>query len=506
MMMQKLVIRLCGNAVDVSVDGVSGFPEWLKVPVEQALTYKYFKLLRGQEAYEASTGRRKPSRVEYRYLYAYDKYGRMVFGAGLLPRIKTQLEALGCDVVALDVNPPHPRPDRFKEDWDNVLRNFEFRAKQESCLLSVSSNDRGIIEAPTGFGKSFLYAAIGLLYPKANIAIITKRMDLVEGTRNHVLKYLPNIGQIGGGVKRRGRVTICSADSMHHLDADSCDIVVGEEAHELVAPSYSRGLAGFRFARMFGFTATPSGRIDNADKKLESLFGPIIFRMSYQEAVQYGLVVPIHVKWISCFMDTNPCQGLVEVPRVRWGIWRNARRNQIIAEEANKFGPDEQVLIMVTTYDHAVHLRQYLPDFTLCHAERKDDDAFDRFVKKGMLPEDEPVMTSARRSLLRTQFETGELKKVIATDVWSTGVSFNALSVLIRADARGSTILDSQIPGRVCRLHAESDKQRGLVLDMIDEFDPGFREAARKRKRNYDTKGWTQEGLEVGGRRRLMAD
>lgn len=492
-MSQPILIRLCGNAIEISPDGISALPQELKVPLEHELTYRHFTLLRGADAYERSTGHRKPSAIEDKFLFTYDKYNRLICGAGLLSRVVRVLESLNCVVEVVDVNPPHPRQERFTEDWDNVLRNFEFRAKQEECLLKLSTNDRGIIDAPTGFGKSFLYAAVGLLYPQANIAIITKRMDLVESTRNHMIKYLPNIGQIGGGIKKYGRITICSADSMHRLDPSIIDILIGEEAHELAAPSYSRGLAAFRFARMYGFTATPEGRLDNAHRRLESLFGPVIFKMTYPEAVLHDLVVPIHVRWLDVNITPNPVGDRVDVPRVRWGIWRNEYRNQVIADAAREFDDNDQVLIMVTTFDHAVHLRQYLPEFALCYAQRKDTEAFDRFVKNKMLPVDEPVMTSARRSMLREQFERGELKKVIATDVWSTGVSFSALAVLIRADARGSTILDSQIPGRVCRKHEASAKRHGLVIDLRDQFDPGFRATALKRRRNYAAKGWTQE-------------
>jgi superfamily II DNA or RNA helicase len=498
-MTQPIKIRICGNAIDVSPDGKSELPITIRHILEPGLRYNYVKLLRGQDAY-AFDGTRRPVRTELRLLYTYDRYGRMVVGAGLLPRIQNALEAAGCSVEIEDISPRHPRPERYTEDWDNVVRNFSFKPKQDIALMKIASNQRGIVVAPPGFGKTFMFRAVALLYPKANIAITTRRKDLVEGTRIELCKHLPNIGQIGGGMYRPGRVTVCTADSLHRLNADDVDILIGEEVHELAAPSYSQEITKFRFARMFGFTATPTGRMDNADMKLESLFGPTIFYMSYPEAVKLDLVVPILVHWIDVMMQNNPAAGLVDIPRLRHGIWRNQARNQIIANAVQKFGPDEQVLIMVTTFDHAVHLRQHLPDYTLCYAERNDDDAFARFVKNGMLPADEPVMTPQRRQTLRQQFEAGQLKKVIATDVWSTGVSFNSLAVMVRADARSSEIMDTQIPGRVSRLHDE--KYMGIVIDCLDQFDSGFREAARKRRRHYEAKGWKQEMPGYG--RRLM--
>jgi len=492
--MSTVTARLCGNAVEMSVDGKLPFPHELRQPVEEQLSFKHVQVLRGMQKYDQyRAGLRRPTRVETRRLFAYDKYDRLVFGAGLLSRVERCLRDLGWSVSFIDVTPPHPRQDRFYEDWDNVVRNFNFRARQDECLTKLASVDRGVIDAPTGFGKSFLYAAIGLLFPRAHIRIVTKRLDLVSGARRHMMNYLPNIGQVGGGQNEIGRITIVSADSLHKVDPDFCDILIGEEAHQLVAPAYAGRLAQFQRSRMYGFTATPTGRMDGTDKRLESLFGPVVFQMTYPEAVELGLVVPIRVRWIDTVEPGNPAEGMSDVPKLRHGIWRNEARNRRIADEAHLYGDDDQVLIMVTTLEHALYLRQYLPEFTICHAGGKEDRRTEGFIKRGLATEEDFRMSAARRRALREAFEKRELKKVIATDVWSTGVSFDSLSILIRADARGSTIMDTQIPGRVCRTDAATDKSEGLVIDMLDEFDRGFSAQARKRRRNYESKGWEQE-------------
>lgn len=487
--MTNITIRISGNAIDISPDGKSALPDKIRELLEPVLRYKHRQLLRGQAAYD-SYGRRRPFRIETRLLYDYDKYGRMICGIGFLSRISQILKNLNYNVIIEDLNKPL-RPDRFDENWDNLKTNISFRTRQEELLKSITNNSRGIISAATGFGKTFLYKAICLLYPKANIVITTKRKDLVIGIRRDLSKTIPNIGQIGGGVKKPSRVTIVTADSLHHVNPETCDILIGEEVHELAAPSFIKELVKFKDCRMYGFTATPKGRSDNADIRLESLFGQIIFELTYQEAVELGLVVPIRVIWADVRLPINPANGLVDTSRQRHGLWRNQGRNEVIAKMANLFDPDEQTLIMVTTFEHAVYLRQLLPNFTLCYAERTNDKLFNRFIKQGLLSEDEPIMTAQLRQNLRQRFESGELKKAIATDIWSTGVSFNGLGVLIRADARSSEIMDSQIPGRVCRL--DDNKQEGIVIDLLDQFDSGFSTAAKKRMKNYENKGWKQE-------------
>jgi len=102
---------------------------------------------------------------------------------------------------------------------------------------------------------------------------------------------------------------------------------------------------------------------------------------------------------------------------------------------------------------------------------------------------------------MREQFETGELKRVIATDVWATGVDFEALQVLYRVDARESQILDTQGPGRVSRIHPASGKEYGEVIDCLDAFDKTLKRKSETRKRHYAALGWSQDW--PSGRRQI---
>ncbi len=117
------------------------------------------------------------------------------------------------------------------------------------------------------------------------------------------------------------------------------------------------------------------------------------------------------------------------------------------------------------------------------------------FQREGLLPADYKPMTPPRREAMRRAFEEHRLRKVIATDVWSTGVSFEQLAVLIRADARSSEIMDDQAPGRVVRIH--EGKQEGLIYDCWDMFDANFKRKSQERWRRYAAKGWTQHRKRV---------
>jgi len=381
------------------------------------------------------------------------------------------------------------RPDRFALNWQAVADTFSFRARQDECLAAIASNQCGVIDAPTGFGKGVLLGMAAALFAKAQVHVVTARRDVVDKTVGFLSQHFPNVGQVGGGRKRLGdRVTVFTADSLHLSDG-AADILFVDEAHELLTPTRSKELAKYAHSRNYAFTATPEGRGDKADPKLESIFGPKIFEMTYAEAAALGLVTHIVVEWLDVKLDYNPAAGKADVHKKRHGLWRNAERNQAIADKARSYGPETQVLILTETVEHAMYLKALLPEFELCYAQVDKND-FARYQRQGLIGlYDEPV-SPRRREELRREFEEGKLRKCIATDVWSTGVDFVGLQVLVRADARASDIMDSQAPGRVCR--CDAGKAHGVVVDLLDQFDRGLHSKALKRKRNYESKGWRQ--------------
>lgn len=484
----QLVIRKAANIIELSPDGKSSLPIPLRRLVEPPLTYTYQRRLFGVDKYDPLTGISRPMQFEDRRLYKYDEKGRFCCGVGFLPKLSKILSSNGYSINILDKNPPHKRPNRYSINWEAIFENFTLRPKQDECLLSIANSEFGVVDASCGFGKTSIIAMLCLAYPNAMIDIVTKRLDLVNKTTTYLTRFLPSIGQIGGGIKQLGsRITVYSADSLHYSTGEA-DFLIADEAHELLTPSYSSELAKYRYSRNYAFTATPEGRGDKADAKLESLFGPIIFSLDYAEAVKLGLVVPIRVEWLSCDYSFNPAENKEDVPKKRHGLWRHEARNLDIANKAREY-KDDQVLILVESIEHAIYLKAKLPEFELCYGELDIAD-ITTYENKKLLPKGYIPLNPTKREQMRRAFEDGTLRKVIATDVWSTGVDFLSLQVLIRADARASNIMDTQAPGRVSRI--TDDKQVGILIDCFDKFDKSLHQKALKRSRNYKEKKWEQ--------------
>lgn len=495
--MSGITVCRSGNLLAISAHGgKEALPDAVRRVLEPYLRYEKKKLLYGANRYDPNTGF-KHNKVEVveKLCFRYDTFGRMITSFGFIYRVVSLLKQAGYAVEITETVFEKERPNCNEVDMDNVENHFHFRERQHDCLKAIISKPSGVIHAPTGFGKMALIVMTCLMFPHAKIDVVTRRSGLVNKLNAYLTKYIPLVGQVGDGRKEFGRVTVYTAASLHHSDFKA-DIVLVDEAHELLADESSSNLARYRHARMYAFTASPYGRMDGTDIRMEAIFGRIIFHLSYQEAVALHLVVPIRVEWCDVKLQDNPCADLEDVPKKRWGLWRNQERNEIIAAKARSFDPDDQVLILVETIEHAVYLRNHLPEFTLVYDQMEAKD-WRSYQREKMLAKDEPQMTPERKEDLRIQFETGKLKKAIATKMWSVGIDPVELTALIRADGAASEIMDIQAPGRVSRIRPDGTKEVGIVCDFRDQFDTTLMRKARQRYFNYNKMGWDQTITEI---------
>lgn len=463
--------------------------------LQDQLTYEYVKQIRGQEA--RRTGRKVEIIPTECFQEIQDPHGveapQALTAAGFYPRLRKAFTQAGYLLDYQDNTPKPRRPNAYTPRWEQ-LQDVEFRYRQRELLEKITAAEYGRIVFPTGGGKSFLICQLCRLYPYARFAITTSSKDVIEMLYEDIGTVLPSVGLVHGGKKIEGkRVTCYSMKSLHRARGDE-DFLLVDEAHEACTADNLLRIARFRNSRLFGFSANkPGDRMDGADFELEGPLGPVIFEMGYEEAVAHDLVVQLKVMWVDVVMDINPCEDAgTDTAKLRNGLWRNKVRNDKIAAVAGYWARQgKQVLVMVDTVEHACFLKQLLPEFTMVYGEGSLDHS-DRakYVRWGLIDNDEPEMDPHRRIQLKEQFERGELRTAIATGVWSRGVNFKQLQVLVRADGRSSAISDAQLPGRLARL--SEDKRYGVLVDFADQFDRTFRRKADERRRRYHEMGWEQ--------------
>ena len=459
--------------------------------LHNALTFTHLKYLATWKERQAAGGSAvRPEDVECYELRDYDGVQQLVTMSGYERRITRLLKKKGYEVDVQELR-PIGRASAFKPCWDNV-KHVIFKPKQKELLEKMLAAERGQIWYPTGAGKTFLAQLYCLVLPKARILFTTKHQANLKDTYRILKKALPSVGIYCSEKKKNdgARVMCVSAGCLHRYADTKWDVIIGDEVHELATDSYLAKLALFRFSRFIGLSANFRDRLDQADFQLEGLFGPLVAKLTYQEGVDAGLIVPIEVHWRTARFKYNPAEDFDGVMLRKFGLWTNSARNRKIAKDAQHF-PDDQVLIVVKTVEHALHLQKLLPEYEIVYSQISPK-KLKSFKKQGLLKKNYRPLTPGEKDQCKRDFENGTLKKVIATSVWNRGVNFHRLQVLIRADGGASKIDDTQIPGRLSR-HCERIKKKcGVLIDYQDQFDERLERKADSRRRQYRRKGWKQ--------------
>ncbi len=462
---------------------------------DSVLSFDERKVAQGPEAASRAAMGLSPVEIVRHTLYETDIHGRVATMYGFWHALREAFTARGCNVKLRVMDPPLRHPRLFEPVMANVAR-YTLKEGQPEFLQAVLKSRCGRISCPPGFGKSFMIGIIASVFPRAKIDVVTRRVAVLrERIYPELVTMLDSVGIVGGGKKITGRRVMCyTVGSLDHSPA-TADILIGDEAHELAADDAASRLVRWQNSRNYGLSASHDMRFDGKDKRLEGIFGPIILNVSYQEAQAGKLVVPIEVKWRTVRMSYDPGDGLTGARAKKARIWRNEVRNRLIAEDAKAYGDDEQVLITCETIDHAMHLKKFLPDYTLMYnPSSMSVSRRQTYAALGCCNTNEILMDDERRIRLTKDFEAGRLKKVIATPVWNVGVSFNSLAVLIRAEGASSDIASVQIPGRVSR--TAEGKDGGVVHDYFDTYSDSTLRKSKQRSKIYKANGWKQTAFE----------
>jgi DNA or RNA helicases of superfamily II len=440
------------------------------------------------ETQSFTPGDRFPKVEKHSLYWLADDQKTGYFPVGILRRVVKFLTKRGYEIEGKDLR---DRSRYFPEpNWDVV---HDLRPGQKEVLDAVVKADTGLIVCPTGFGKSYVVTLLVQMYPTLNFLIVAPGIAETNNLYKRIIEVEKDVALLNGASRDdpNHRVVVSTSRSFLKADLQKTDIFIFDEAHACGNNQTTQDiLNNLRGSRIFGFTATPKGRSDKADRLIEAVFGQKLVDFGYEDAKEAGNVTPIEVQVYSV-------PGRIEASKSRFGnamtqnrrrfYWRNDIRNNLIRAVADRVPEDEQLLIMVDTVEHLIRLGAMMPGFALVCGDGHDLAEEARRMKldlsKNILGDTKEVYNE-----LADRFSKGLLKRVIATYRWKQAVDFPQLSVLIRADGAKSPIISTQVPGRLSRL--SPDKSTGLLVDFMDEFNDSARRKALARIKSYRENGW----------------
>src|SRR5919202_295243 len=180
------------------------------------------------------------------------------------------------------------------EDHARAYHRFDFPTKflveprpyqQQAIEEWKRAGRRGVVVLPTGAGKS-LVAQMAIEQVKRSTLVVVPTIDLMNQWYDLLLScFEAEVGLIGGGYFETGALTVTTyASAFRFMErlGDQFGLIIFDECHHLPSSIYryaaEMAIAPFRL----GLTATPE-RTDGADRSLEQLVGPIVYRRGAHE-------------------------------------------------------------------------------------------------------------------------------------------------------------------------------------------------------------------------------
>ena len=412
------------------------------------------------------------------------------FLPGLWPRVKAALDERKQPYEIVDKRNPDIRPPLDM----SAFKGVEFRENQDVAIALISSSDCGVIEAATAFGKGFIIALLCKAYPTLNIVVTTGSVQVVNTLYEYLCKTIPGeVGILGGGrnILAGKRVIVSTLRSLPNIPAEKVQLVFVDECHAVGMNLAAKDLMRFAFARRFGFSASPM-RNDGTALMMESIVGPTILKMSYQEAVDASMITPMRYYMLPC----NSCpqvatkEDLPDFMMKRWSYWCNRSRNEAIKRLVYSIKEvyNGQILIVCNTLEHCIQLHKLLPWFKVAYYGATDmKDMQSKFPGMDL---SQYKMSQKQLSIMLHAFAKGTLRYLLSTKILKQGVNLVHLSCLIRADGDTSGIECIQIPGRLSRL--DKGKSSAYLIDVADNFSQWARRRTEVRKEQYAKQEWEE--------------
>jgi len=380
----------------------------------------------------------------------------------------------------------------------SLSTRYRLREYQQAALDAWrDAGDRGVVELPTGAGKTVL-AIAAMAELGVPTLVVVPTVDLLDQWRRELeAEFDGPIGQFGGGEQRQERITVSTYDSAY-LKADdvggSFGFVVFDEVHHLGGEGYREIARLLAAPARLGLTATFE-RPDGAHEAIVDLVGPRVSSLDPDDLAGDHLA-EYEIRRIE--MDLTPdereayetAQETFVDYLKRSNISMN--RGSDYQELVKRSGRDPQAREALLAKQRARRIvreadRKVAELGRLLDRHREDrvivftasTDLVYRLSERYLLPAITNETGAAERREILDRFRSGEYSRVVTANVLDEGVDVPDANVAVLLAGSGSEREFTQRLGRILR--PNEDGSAALLYEVVSEETAEERVAERRR-------------------------
>lgn len=339
------------------------------------------------------------------------------------------------DILELEDN-------RFVGEEQDFSCDIVLKPQQQEIadkLLQPNKLYGGLVQAPCGFGKTYLGSYLIGNYKKPALIICHTKLlayQWIDVLSKHISGT--DIGLIGDGVEKIKPITVGIYKSLlTRLDKikDKFEVVIVDESHLCVADTFSRVVNGINCKTKIALTATPT-RKDGLHVAL-----PDYFSCNYLVAKDTDKIIP-HVEVEKTSIPFRVIQPKRDWTKQLTKLSRNEPYLNLIAEKAiNKIAYGRCILILSERVEMLEALSSKIPKSVLLVGKTSNDKR-------------EEILSGAG-----TKYNA-----ILSTKIFDEGISCHRLDTLFLTCPNNNPAKLEQRIGRIQREHPE--KKYPLIVDF----------------------------------------
>lgn len=352
-------------------------------------------------------------------------------------------------------------------DYEKIKPNsMQKRAIQNLKRLRDSGEDKALVIASTGTGKTYMSAFDVLEYMPNKVLFLVHREEILISSEATFKRLIKNKNKSTGlltGTSKEMNVdylfsTIQSMNNnMEKFKTDEFDYIIIDEAHHSSSPTYQRVMDYFKPKFLLGMTATPE-RCDG-----ESIFdlfdNNVALEVRLHEALEEELVIPFHYFGITDIDEIDLSDVKIDdLSEIAKRLKVNERVDYII-EKMNFYGHDGDKRKCI---GFCINIE---------HAEFMCEQFNSRGIKSVCLTGNDSPQERVKY-INKLEADDDMLEVIFTVDIFNEGVDIPSVNTILMLRPTNSPIVFIQQLGRGLRKH--ESKEFLTVLDFIGNHNKAF--------------------------------
>lgn len=377
--------------------------------------------------------------------------------------------SIGCSVVdsrTLGIRPEERRP---------LIEQLVLRPSQEkayaAAVRTIGMGGTGIIQMPTGCGKTIMGFHLAH-QARQNTLFVTHTKDLMYQTAEsyeHLFGKKP--GLIGDGeYELDDHFTIAIIDSVYSKKQydewnDMFGFVIFDEVHRLPTKKSHEAMANLTAKYKLGLSATLN-RGDGLGSAISQFFGSVVHRVTIQEAMDEGSLVPLEVEcretsYIPSQSNSSNKTGFKILEKE--AALDTGRNREIARVVEEKIAEGHSSILVLNSLEQC----------RLLYDKFKGSDVVSA-IFTGEQDRDE------RREIM-TKVKSGEINALLTVQLAGMGLDIPRATHLLMDRKISEPLPIEQIVGRVVRACKPIGKTKAILTDIYDVNCKPFASQTRKR-------------------------